>query len=136
MATLTEAAWAAEADRVATYLYRDEHHWDNEHSWPDLAEPEKEVYRHRARTIGYMYGYPYNQPIIEALGLLCVCNPNPETTDGPQRDCPLHGELPDAVIRIRAIVWAAERYVMAGLCGNPDTRAEHAALIEAARTDR
>jgi len=27
-----------------------------------------------------------------ALSPLCLCDPNPETTDGPQRECPLHGD--------------------------------------------
>jgi len=27
-----------------------------------------------------------------ALSPLCLCDHNPETTDGPQRECPLHGD--------------------------------------------
>lgn len=45
-------------------------------------------------------------------------------------------ELADEVRRLRIVEEKAQAYVMAGLCGNPDTRAELTELIEVARTDR
>jgi hypothetical protein len=45
-------------------------------------------------------------------------------------------ELAGEVRRLRIVEEKAQAYVMAGLCGNPDTRAELTELIKAARTDR
>jgi len=33
-----------------------------------------------------------HQQLCKALEPLCPCDYNPETTDGPQQDCPLHGD--------------------------------------------
>lgn len=32
------------------------------------------------------------QQLYKALEPLCPCDPNPATTDGPQQECPLHGD--------------------------------------------
>lgn len=129
--------WDGDIERVAAYLYRDEHGWgDGPTPWRELVEADRTVYQKRAHAVAAMLHFPHDAQVVSELARLCVCDPNPETTDGPQRECPIHGELPEAVIRIGRILWAAERYVMAGLCGNPDVREELATLIEAARTDR
>jgi hypothetical protein len=45
------------------------------------------------------------------------------------------GDLTDELERLRAVEKAAQTYVMAGLCGDPDTSAELFELIRVARTD-
>lgn len=87
----------AEIERIAAYLYRDEHKWAFEADWRVLPLDVRERYLRRARTVADMLGWPHTGRTLRHLDRLCPCDPNPETTDGPQRDCPIHGEQPDAV---------------------------------------
>lgn len=50
----------------------------------------------------------------QQLAPLCPCDPNPETTDGPQRECPLHGDGVTFVAHVRlleALLAAAYAYI-------------------------
>lgn len=50
----------------------------------------------------------------QAFTPLCPCDLNPETTDGPQQECPIHGDgitFVEDVQRDRAVVVAARQWV-------------------------
>jgi hypothetical protein len=98
-----------EVERVAAYLYRDEHGWSREANWAALSAGERKPYESRANAVAAMLGHPYHAKVVHQLARLCPCDPNPETTDGPQRDCPIHGEMPDAVIAIADAIRAVDR---------------------------
>ena len=130
------SGWEDEIERVAAYLYREDTGWtEGPMPWRALPEVLREPYRKRASAVAAMLSFPYHARVVSELARLCLCDHNPEKAQGEWKAL-IHGEQPYATIRIDTILHAAEAYVMAWLRGNPDTREELAALIEAARTDR
>lgn len=94
----------ADIEHAAAFLYRDERDWAPDAIWGNLSENAREPYLRRARTLASMFGFPYAARTLRQLDRLCPCDPNPETTEGPLRECPLHGEQPDAVTAVAAAV--------------------------------
>jgi hypothetical protein len=105
---MTTDKWAAKIDRVAVYLYRDEHDWHPEAVWSELDDTARSTYRKRADAVAAMLGFPYDAKVVAQFDLLCPCDPNPETTEGPLRECPIHGQWPDSVVAIAQAVRIAD----------------------------
>lgn len=68
------------------------------------------------------------QPVVNRLLDLCPCNTDPETTDGPQQDCPVHGDGESFVMLCR---WR-DQVAAAGHAVN-DTIADGPGLVVAQR---
>lgn len=57
--------------------------------------------------------------VFERFLELCPCDPNPSTTDGPQQECPVHGDGTTFVAEVRALrrladtVRGGDRYAIA-----------------------
>lgn len=68
------------------------------------------------------------QPVVNRLLDLCPCNTDPETTDGPEQDCPVHGDGESFVMLCR---WR-DQVVAAGHAVN-DTIADGPGLVVAQR---
>jgi hypothetical protein len=102
------ADWGDEIERVAAYLYRDDHDWHPAAVWSALDDTTRARYRKRADAVAAMLGFPYHAKVVAQLDRLCPCDPNPETTQGPEWNCPIHGQQPDAVIALAAAVRVAD----------------------------
>lgn len=99
--------WGDQIERVAIYLYREERNWAEEPRWDELPEATRSAYVKRARSVGYMFNFPNHTNIVRQWDRLCPCDHHAETTHGPERDCPIHGEMPYAVDRLVRLAAAA-----------------------------
>jgi hypothetical protein len=99
--TTPDQDWSDQYERVAIWLYREDHDWSAGNGWVDLSELARQRYINRAKSLGQFFNFPYHTTVVHQLNSLCPCDYNPETTEGPERDCPLHGDLPYAIDRVR-----------------------------------
>jgi hypothetical protein len=106
--TMTANDWDGEIERVAAYLYRDEHDWHPEAVWSELDDTARQTYLKRADAVAAMLSFPYHAKVVAQLDRLCPCDPDPETSQGPERECPIHGEQPYAVLALAQAVRIAD----------------------------
>lgn len=128
--------WDDQIERVATYMHHSEHGWARSDSWADLPVERKRELIEKARTLGSMFNFPGHTDIVAGFDALCVCDHNPETTNGPERECPIHGETPWAVMRLvlaERVTEAARTYVHPARCPEMDPQEAYQVLTEAVR---
>jgi hypothetical protein len=59
----------------------------------DTDSPENHQRRRELRGIrDLLYAGRANLQVVDYLAPLCPCDLNPATTDGPQQECPIHGD--------------------------------------------
>lgn len=138
--------WDNEVERIAIYLYRAERNWARDARWLDAGKPVRKGYLDRAWAVASMCNFPNHSDALNRLSPLCPCDPNPETSDGPQQECPVDGDgvtFVEEVRRLESVERAAQEYALSCLCNggtdspelNADINTKFGVLLDAVRTN-
>jgi hypothetical protein len=84
--------WDDQVERIAIYLYRAERGWAWDARWLDAGTSVRKDYLDRAWAVAGMCNFPIHTDTLNRIRPLCHCDCNPETSSGPEQECPLDGD--------------------------------------------
>ena len=91
-------------------------HSSVEGHWAALEAENERLYQENQRMHARLDGAELEAAALARLMPLCACDFNPATTDGPQRECPVHGDGETFVKHVQRL----ERLLVAALAFRED----------------